>query len=95
VQAANLIGQLGDPLYLKKANALFYEFAELGINRQLGYETPADLVERYPDFYWSRVSPHLAEAMTFLNATPSGRRWIANLHHNVFCAEHVGRVACL
>jgi len=88
VQAADLIGQLGDPLYLKKANALFYEFAELGIDRQLGYQTPADVVERYPDFYWSRVSPHLSEAMTFLNVTSSGRRWIANLHHNVFCAEH-------
>ena len=25
MQAADLIGQLGDPLYLKKANALFYE----------------------------------------------------------------------
>ena len=48
-----------------------HEFAELGINRQLGYETPADLVERYPDFFWSRVSPHLSEAMTFLNVTSS------------------------
>jgi hypothetical protein len=36
VQAADLIGQLGDPLYLKKANALFYEFEENGFNRQLG-----------------------------------------------------------
>jgi hypothetical protein len=49
VQAADLIGQLGDPLYLKKANALFYEFEENGFNRQLGYASPADLVERYLD----------------------------------------------
>ena len=28
VQAADLIGQLGDPLYPRKANALFYEFEE-------------------------------------------------------------------
>ena len=27
VQAADLIGQLGDPMYAKKVNALFYEFA--------------------------------------------------------------------
>ena len=33
VQEGDLIGQLGDPLYLKKANALFYEFEELGLNR--------------------------------------------------------------
>jgi hypothetical protein len=91
VQAADLIGQLTWRSSLpEKANALFYEFAELGINRQLGYETPADLVERYPNFFWSRVSPHLSEAMTFLNVTSSGRRWVANLHHNLFCAEHVG-----
>ena len=88
VQAADLIGQLGDPLYLKKANALFYEFEEIGLNRQLGYSSPADLVERFPDFYWNSVSPHLQEAIAHLNVTAAGRQWIANLHSHVFCAEH-------
>jgi hypothetical protein len=88
VQAADLIGQLGDPLYLKKANALFCEFEEIGLNRQLGYTSPADLVERYPDFYWTSVSPHLDEAVSYLNVTAAGRQWIANLHSHVFCAEH-------
>jgi hypothetical protein len=88
VQAADLIGQLGDPLYLKKANALFYEFEEIGLNAQRGYASPADLVERYPDFYWNRVSPYLGEAIAHLNVTASGRRWIAGLHSHVFCAEH-------
>ncbi len=88
VQAADLIGQLGDPLYLKKANALFYEFEEIGLNRQLGYASPADLVERYPDFYWTSVSPHLEEAIGYLNVTAAGRQWIANLYSHVFCAEH-------
>ena len=36
LRAADLIGQLGDPHYLKKANALFQEFEEIGLNRQLG-----------------------------------------------------------
>ena len=88
VQAADLIGQLGDPLYVKKAAALFYEFEEIGRNRELGFTSPADLVERYPDFYWSTVSPHLDEAIRFLNVTAAGRQWIANLHNHVFCAEH-------
>ena len=87
-QAADLIGQLGDPLYLKKANALFYEFEETGLNRQLGYTSPADLVERFPDFYWTCVSPHLNEAIAHLNVTAAGRQWIANLHSHVFCAQH-------
>ncbi|WP_262031737.1 HD domain-containing protein [Microvirga sp. Mcv34] len=88
VQAADLIGQLGDPLYLKKANALFHEFEEIGVNRQFGYASPADLVERFPDFYWTSVSPHLGEAITYLNVTAAGREWIANLHSHVFCAQH-------
>jgi hypothetical protein len=88
VQAADLIGQLGDPLYLKKANALFHEFEEIGLNRQLGYASPADLVERFPDFFWTSVSPHLEEAIGYLNVTAAGRQWIANLHSHVFCAEH-------
>jgi hypothetical protein len=48
VRASDFIGQLGDPNYIRKANALFYEFEEVGMNRQLGYESPADIVERYP-----------------------------------------------
>jgi hypothetical protein len=88
VQAADLIGQLGDPLYLKKANALFYEFEEVGMNRQFGYTSPADLVERYPDFYWKHVSGQLDQAFSYLNVTGQGRQWMANLHSHVFCAEN-------
>ena len=87
VRAADLIGQLGDPNYLRKANALYYEFEEAGINRQLGYDSPADLVNRYPQFYWSTVSPHVQTAIRYLNATSSGRQWIANLYGNIFRAE--------
>ncbi|MGB9387469.1 MAG: HD domain-containing protein, partial [Pseudolabrys sp.] len=52
VRAANLIGQLGDPQYLRKANALYYEFEEVGRNKQFGYASPADLTDLYPKFYW-------------------------------------------
>jgi hypothetical protein len=87
VRAADLIGQLGDPNYIRKANALFYEFEEAGINRQLGYESPSDLVDRYPQFYWTSVAPHIQTAIRYLNATSGGRQWIANLYGNVFRAE--------
>jgi hypothetical protein len=44
-RAANLIGQLGDPHYLRKANALYHEFDEVGMNKKLGYPSPADLMD--------------------------------------------------
>jgi hypothetical protein len=72
VQAADLIGQLGDPPYARKANALFYEFEEIGMNRQLGYSSPADLTDKYPTFFWNNVVKHVGPAMTYLNATVSG-----------------------
>jgi len=88
LRAADLVGQLGDPRYLGKANALYYEFEEIGLNRQLGYESPADLVDKYPQFYWNRVSPHIQDAIRYLNVTSSGRQWISGLYSNVFRAEH-------
>jgi hypothetical protein len=87
VRAADLIGQLGDPNYIRKANALYHEFEEVGINRQLGYESPADIVNRYPQFYWDLVAPHIQTEIRYLNMTSSGRQWIASLYSNVFRAE--------
>ena len=87
VRAANLIGQLGDPHYLRKVNALFYEFEEIGINKQFGYETPTDLRDLYPQFFFNSVSAHLQQAIRYLNVTSSGRLWIAGLYSNVFRAE--------
>jgi hypothetical protein len=87
LRAADLIGQLGDPNYLRKANALFYEFEEIGLNKSLGYDTPADIVYKYPQFYWNNAAPQLQTAIRYLNVTSSGRQWIANLYGNVFRAE--------
>jgi hypothetical protein len=92
VQAADFIGQLGDPLYSRKANALYYEFEEAGVNRQLGYSSPADIIEKYPSFFWDCVSMHLEDGMKYLNMTTSGRQWIANLHHHILCAERAQRM---
>jgi hypothetical protein len=87
LRAADLIGQLGDPHYMRKANALFYEFEEVGLNKTLGYDTPADLVYKYPQFYWNNVAPQIQTAIRYLNVTSSGRQWVANLYSNVFRAE--------
>jgi hypothetical protein len=88
VRAADFIGQLGDPSYLRKANALFCEFRETGMDQQLKYRSSADLTEQYPDFFWRSVSPKLDLALRYLNVTTEGRMWIAYLHSNLFAAEH-------
>jgi hypothetical protein len=87
LRAADLIGQLGDPNYMRKSNALFHEFEEIGLNKTLGYATPADIVYKFPQFYWTNVAPQVPLAIRYLNVTSSGRQWIANLHSNVFRAE--------
>ena len=58
------------------------------MNRQLSYDSPADIVGCYPQFYWNSVAPYIQTEIQYLNKTSSGRQWIANLYSNVFRAEH-------
>jgi hypothetical protein len=88
VRAADLIGQLGDPNYLRKIPALFYEFEELGINIQLGYKNPGDMRKSYAKFYWNVIFPYIQGALRYLRVTQEGKQWIANLHSHVFEIEH-------
>lgn len=89
VRAADLIGQLGDPLYPKRLNALFHEFMETGVARQLGYQSAADVAERYPRFFWDQVEPYLGPALSHLDRTLEGKRWVAQLYAHVFVEEHM------
>jgi hypothetical protein len=88
LRAADLIGQLADPGYPRKSNALFCEFRETGVAERRGYESPADLWEQYPKFYWNMVRPYIGAGLHYLRVTQDGKQWIANLHANVFAAEH-------
>lgn len=88
VRAADLIGQLSDPRYLKKITCLFYEFEETGMNKVLGYKTPADLRKNYAKFYWNVVYPYIQDALRYLSLTQQGKQFLANLYSNVFVVEH-------
>jgi hypothetical protein len=88
LRAADLVGQLGDPLYLRKLTALFHEFEEIGIAASLGYQNPADLVEQYPSFFWRRVEPYIRDGLRYLDLTTDGRIWVSNLYSHVFAIEH-------
>jgi hypothetical protein len=89
LRAADLIGQLADPHYPRKLNALFHEFVETGVAERLDYRSPADLAERYPRFFWSVVEPYIRPALQHLQRTVEGKQWIAQLYAHVFVEEHV------
>jgi len=88
VRAADLIGQLGDPLYPRKLNALYHEFVETGVHEKLGYTSPADLVEHYPQFYWHKIEHYIGDALRYLEMTMEGKLWIATLYSHIFAIEH-------
>jgi hypothetical protein len=89
LRAADLIGQLADPHYPRKLNALFHEFVETGVAERLDFKSPADLAERYPRFFWSVVEPYIRPALAHLQRTVEGKQWIAQLYAHVFVEEHV------
>ena len=86
-RAADLLGQICDPSYLKKLPALFCEFEESGMNRALGYVTPENLETQYPTFFWRVVYPYVKGSMRYLSATAPGRRAIAQLYTNLCLSE--------
>ncbi|MGE5656760.1 MAG: Npun_R2479 family HD domain-containing metalloprotein [Actinomycetota bacterium] len=88
VRAADLIGQLSDPRYLKKISSLYYEFEETGFNQKVGYKNPGDLRNKYSQFYWQGVHPYVQDALYYLSLTQQGKQIIANLYSNVFVVEH-------
>ena len=88
IRAADLIGQLSDPRYLKKITCLFYEFEETGVNKALGYAHPGDLRTNYSKFYWHGVYPYIKDGLRYLQLTQQGKQVIANLYSNVFVVEH-------
>ena len=88
VRAADLIGQLSDPRYLKKISSLYYEFEETGFNQKVGYTNPGDLRNNYSKFYWNGVHPYVKDALYYLSLTQQGKQIIANLYSNVFVVEH-------
>jgi hypothetical protein len=87
VRAADLIGQLSDPRYLQKMPALFYEFEEVGTNKNLGYRHPGDLRAGYPKFFRNVVSGYIPEGLKYLEMTPAGEKIIAHLYGNLSTVE--------
>lgn len=88
VRAGDLIGQLGDPFYPRKLNALYREFAEIGMNEKLGYGSPADMADLYPQFFWSKVERYIGDGLRYLEMTVEGRRWTSTLYSHIFAIEH-------
>lgn len=93
VRAADLIGQIADPFYHRKIRGLFYEFVETGFAQKLGYETPMDLMEEFPNFFWKQVQPLIGPALRHLEQTMEGKQWVAQLYNHVFQVSH--RASCL
>jgi hypothetical protein len=87
-RAADFIGQLGDPNYLRKLPALYYELEEVDSSAKIGYKSLEDMRVNYARFYWNGVSPYIQEALRYLRVTQEGKQWIANLHSHVFDIEH-------
>ena len=50
--------------------------------------SPADLVDYYPQFYWSKIERYINDALRYLEMTMEGKQWIATLYSHIFAIEH-------
>ena len=88
VRAADLIGQMADPVYIQKLSKLYMEFLETGEAERLGYENAGELRAEYPAFFFEQVRPFVSEGLRYLRKTQEGQLWIANLFSHVFSEQH-------
>ncbi|MCF7763777.1 MAG: metal-dependent phosphohydrolase [Verrucomicrobia bacterium] len=91
VRAADLIGQMGDPDYLRKVPALYFELAETGAAQAMGFQSPGMMRTQYGSFFRETISLYIQNAIRYLEVTQEGKQWIANLHAHVFTAERVAQ----
>ncbi len=91
VRAADFIGQLGDPDYLRKLPALYYELEEIGANARAGYTSPGEMRRRFARFYWDEINQYIRSGLEYLQVTHEGQQWVANLYSHVFMVEHERR----
>jgi len=89
VQAADLIGQMGDLYYTSKISALYDEFEENDATEKLNIKSPNDLLSTYPNFFWHVVHPNVNDIFKYLEAHENGRLWLASLVNQVFAQENV------
>jgi len=83
VRAADLIGQMADPAYIRKLSRLFTEFVETGEAQRLGYDNAAELRRHFPDFFYDRVYPFVTTGLRWLQRTEAGQPWLANLQRHL------------
>jgi hypothetical protein len=87
VRAADLIGQLSDPRYIKKIPALYHEFVETGEAAKNGWTSPEDVRKTYPAFFWKCVLQYIQDGMGYLKVTQLGKSYINSLLAGVFVQQ--------
>jgi hypothetical protein len=87
VRAADLIGQLADPNYLRKLPALYEEFLECGTAEVMGLKNYRGLLQQFPNFVSQMIQPLVVEGFAALGAAPNGKRWIESLNESIAYCE--------
>jgi hypothetical protein len=89
VRAADLIGQMASPNYIKKMWHLYQEFKETGSLEKQPFDNVYDMRKFYPDFYNKVAKPLVTEAVDLLEMTMEGRTIVASLYYNLYHTCHI------
>jgi len=84
VRAADLIGQMASPNYIKKMWHLYQEFKETGSLEKQPFDNVYDMRKFYPDFYNKVAQPLVQDAIDLLEMTMEGRTIVASLYYNLY-----------
>jgi hypothetical protein len=87
LRAAQFIGTVADPNFLRKLKPLFLELEESGVAAERGFKHPADLRAGYTELFWTHIHDMTRDGVDLLRYTNSGRQWLANMYAQLLSEE--------
>jgi hypothetical protein len=87
LRAAQFIGIIADPNFLRKLKPLYLELAESGVAATLGFDHPEDLRAGYTSLFWTQIHELTRDGVDLLRYTNGGRQWLANMYAQLLSEE--------
>jgi hypothetical protein len=88
LRAAQIIALGADPRFVQRSKKLFRQLEEAGFAAKMGYASPADVIETYPQRFWKHLLPQITVALSYLKYTGGGQTWLARLNSRMLEEEH-------
>lgn len=86
--SAQLIGHAADPRFRQRLKRFYRQLEEAGLAESMGYRNAQDVLDTYPQRFWTHILPRIDVALNYLKYTGEGQIWLARMNAHMLAEEH-------